>query len=136
MAATEEQTYFLNQLYRDFLLPTILGSDTRDILYWAGKKIARQYQLDSVEDLPEFFQIASFGELTLETAKSTKMKFELTGAVVADRLAAKSLEFSLEGGVIAEAVSIGTGHTAETQISVDTKHNVVTFEVVIDTHEE
>ena len=40
---TNEHVYFINQLYRDFLLPTILGDDDASILYWAGKRIARKY---------------------------------------------------------------------------------------------
>lgn len=31
---SNEHVYFINQLYRDFLLPTILGDDNATILYW------------------------------------------------------------------------------------------------------
>lgn len=132
MTVSEEQTYFLNQLYRDFLLPTILGSDNRDILYWAGKKLARQYQLDNVKDLPDFFTIASFGTLKLISTKPKKLQFELSGTVVTDRIAAKSTEFSLEAGLIAETVALENGHTAESQFTIDEKSHTVTIDVVID----
>ena len=52
---TNEHVYFINQLYRDFLLPTILGDDDASILYWAGKRIARKYDLSDYDDLVEFF---------------------------------------------------------------------------------
>ena len=44
-----EHVYFINQLYRDFLLPTILGDDDAPILYWAGKRISRHYDLSSLK---------------------------------------------------------------------------------------
>ena len=47
---TNEHVYFINQLYRDFLLPTILGDDDASILYWAGKRIARKYDLSDYDD--------------------------------------------------------------------------------------
>ena len=34
MEHTNEHLYFLNSLYRDFILPTILGSEDKEILYW------------------------------------------------------------------------------------------------------
>ena len=33
------------ELMRDFLLPTILGKHEKDILYWAGKDLARKFPL-------------------------------------------------------------------------------------------
>ena len=36
MEHTNEHLYFLNSLYRDFILPTILGSEDKEILYWSG----------------------------------------------------------------------------------------------------
>ena len=63
MSEHNEHVYFVNQLYRDFLLPTILGGDTPAILYWAGKRITRKYALSEFEDLSEFFKLAEFGNL-------------------------------------------------------------------------
>ena len=65
MSEHNEHVYFVNQLYRDFLLPTILGGDTPAILYWAGKRITRKYALSEFEDLSEFFKMAEFGNLTI-----------------------------------------------------------------------
>lgn len=45
---------FLNSLYRDFILPTILGSEDKEILYWAGKHVSRKYDLSDIDDLIEF----------------------------------------------------------------------------------
>ena len=47
---SNEHVYFINQLYRDFLLPTILGNDNASILYWAGKRVARKYDLTDFDD--------------------------------------------------------------------------------------
>lgn len=125
MSANNEHTYFINQLYRDFLLPTILGKDNAEILYWAGKRISHQFQLDNKEDLASFFENTNFGTLTLKKEKKGRLIFELSGPVVADRLSANSSEFALETGIIAETLAIQTGQFVEATYEVDKNNNVL-----------
>lgn len=125
MKHANEHVYFINQLYRDFLLPTILGDDNASILYWAGKRISRHYDLSDFDDLAEFFEMAEFGTLKKVKEKRASTIFELSGQTITDRLASDSKEFSLESGMIAEAVQKATGRTTESEINVLAKENKV-----------
>lgn len=125
MSEHNEHVYFVNQLYRDFLLPTILGGDTPAILYWAGKRITRKYALGEFEDLSEFFKMAEFGDLTIVKERRSSVIFSLSGQTISDRLAAGSREFSLESGMIAEAVEENRGRSAEAEIAIDDKNQTV-----------
>lgn len=122
-----EHVYFINQLYRDFLLPTILGDDDANILYWAGKRISRHYDLASFEDLAEFFSMAEFGTLTKVKERRSSTTFELSGQTVTDRLNSDSREFALESGMIAEAIQKESGHTTESEITILDKQNKIQF---------
>lgn len=127
MTESQEHIYFLNSLYRDFLFPTILGEDTNDILYWAGKRISRQYALSNFEDLQDFFKMANFGELTIEKKKHGNIVLSLKGQSVADRLDSDSTEFSLECGIISECLQKETGKVTEAAASVHPKDHYVTI---------
>lgn len=122
-----EHVYFINQLYRDFLLPTILGDDDANILYWAGKRISRHYDLASFEDLAEFFSMAEFGTLTKVKERRSSTTFELSGQTVTDRLNSDSREFALESGMIAEAIQKESGHATESEITILDKQNKIQF---------
>lgn len=120
-----EHVYFINQLYRDFLLPEILGDDNAAILYWAGKRIARHYDLSSFEDLVDFFNMAEFGNLTKIKERRSSITYELSGQTVEDRLNSDSKEFSIESGMIAEAVQRETARVTECEIELLEKENKV-----------
>ncbi|CCI85263.1 hypothetical protein FC52_GL001257 [Lactobacillus pasteurii DSM 23907 = CRBIP 24.76] len=121
-----EHVYFLNQLYRDFLLPEILGEDTATILYWAGKRISRHYNISSFDDLKEFFEVAEFGNLEKKKEKRTSITFSLNGQTVTDRINSDNT-FSLESGMIAEAVEKEFGRTTECEFSIIDKEKKVQF---------
>ena len=120
-----EHVYFVNQLYRDFLLPTILGKDNEAILYWAGKRIARKYDLLSFEDVVSFFATTEFGSLEQTKTHRNEEIFKLKGQNVTDRINSGSQEFSLEAGIIAEAIEKETGRTTECEIKVDERKKEV-----------
>ena len=120
-----EHVYFINQLYRDFLLPTILGDDDAPILYWAGKRISRHYDLIDFDDLVDFFHMAKFGTLVKTKERRASITFELSGQNIEDRLDSDSKEFSLESGMIAEAVQKETGKTTESEITILPKEKKV-----------
>ncbi|MDF7683619.1 YslB family protein [Lactobacillus sp. ESL0679] len=120
-----EHVYFINQLYRDFILPQILGDDDDAILYWAGKRVARKYDLASYEDVNSFFATAEFGTLTKIKEKRTTIIFELNGQTVIDRLNSDSHEFSLEAGIVAEAMQKQNGRITECDVNIDEKKQKV-----------
>lgn len=63
-------TSFGYELLRDHVLASILGKHEKDILYWAGKDLARKFPLYSMDEAITFFQEAGWG--TLELNKTTK----------------------------------------------------------------
>ena len=125
MADNQEHLYFLNSLYRDTILPQILGPDNDPILYWAGKHVSRKYDLSDVDELPEFFDMAEFGKLDILKLRRHSAEFELSGQIVKDRLASNSTEFSLECGIIAECLERQNGTPTEAAAKVDEKKKTV-----------
>lgn len=125
MKENKEHLYFINQLYRDFLFPTILGEDNQAILYWAGKRITRHYDISSFEDLVSFFDEAEFGKLEKIKERRTYTVFLLSGQTVTDRINSDSKEFALESGMIAETVQKINGKATECEISINEKENTV-----------
>ncbi|MBA1392384.1 DUF2507 domain-containing protein [Lactobacillus sp. XV13L] len=120
-----EHVYFINQLYRDFILPTILGNDTGEILYWSGKHIAQKYDLASYEDITSFFMTAQFGVLTLIKKRRSEVVLELSGQNVADRLDSGIREFTLEAGIVAAALEKEYQRTTECELKIDAKNKRV-----------
>lgn len=94
-------------LLRDQLLENLLGEEIDDILYWAGKELARQKHAHSVNDLPAMFDLFSFGTLTLENQRKHKLEYRLTGEVVEERLNHhSSASFALETGYLAQQLQV------------------------------
>jgi predicted hydrocarbon binding protein len=93
------------ELIRDILIPEILGKDTPEILYWAGKRLARKYPLADNEQLIDFFAKASWGELIISKESKNELEFELTSPLIAPRVKAKAEHyFQLEAGFLAQQI--------------------------------
>jgi hypothetical protein len=127
MTESSEKLYFLNQLYRDFILPDILGSDTAEILYWSGKHVSRKYDLSNEDDLEEFFNMAGFGELKLVKETRRELVWTLGGQNIVDRIASGAKEFSLESGIIAQEVQNEKERDAEAAAVISKKGDSVQF---------
>lgn len=117
MSESTEQIYFINQLYHDFILHDILGEGSPDILYWAGKHVARKYELGNLDDLTQFFDMAGFGHLEKVKENRRQVVFRLSGQNVEDRLASQNNDFALESGIVAEAVQLEKDREAEAAFS-------------------
>ncbi|KRL79360.1 YslB family protein [Ligilactobacillus equi] len=122
-----------NLLLRDALLPEILGNDNQ-ILYWAGKALARKFPLFNFADIPTFFAQAGWGDLRLYKANKNRKIYQLSGANVKTRLEEnKEAEFLLEAGFLSESIQTIEGYITETEISeVNLKKHVVTLSVQSD----
>lgn len=127
MTESSEKLYFLNQLYRDFILPDILGSDTAEILYWSGKHVSRKYDLSNEDDLEEFFNMAGFGELKLVKETRRELFWTLGGQNIVDRIASGAKEFSLESGIIAQEVQNEKERDAEAAAVISKKGDSIQF---------
>lgn len=113
-------------LLRDSLLPDLLKEDQTDILYWAGKELARSYTFTSLEDIISIVKSASFGTLTLLEQKKSSYFFQLHGEVVHSRLSEHpDADFALETGFLAQAIQAYTDTYTEGSFNVVRKKKVV-----------
>ncbi len=72
MDATPKQTpLFGIELIRDYVLTDLLGSDYRQVIYWAGKRLARQFPVVDESELASFFEQAGWGTLEIKKRKGT-----------------------------------------------------------------
>lgn len=92
-------------LIREDLLKDLLGKDTQDLLYWAGKRLARKYQLTSMEEIYDFFIEAGWGSLRMKSESKNEFQFELESELITDRQKIyPDCSFHLEAGFLAQQV--------------------------------
>ncbi|WP_420490608.1 YslB family protein [Neobacillus drentensis] len=118
------------ELIREVLLPEILGKDTPEILYWAGKRLARKYPLTDIEQIIDFFAKASWGHLELKKENKTELQFELSSPLIVSRVKSKAEHFfQLEAGFLAQQIELQKEANAETFEHPVKKSNKVVFTV-------
>ncbi|MFZ7945606.1 MULTISPECIES: YslB family protein [Bacillaceae] len=106
---TEPRTIpiFGYELIREYLLPEILGKDTPEILYWAGKRLARKFPLADFDQVIEFFANASWGQLQLKTETKHAIEVELASPLIVSRVKSKAEHFfQLEAGFLAQQIEL------------------------------
>ncbi|MCP0885982.1 YslB family protein [Ligilactobacillus sp. WILCCON 0076] len=130
---TKISTFGLTVL-RDSLLPQLTDGDN-NILYWAGKKLARQFFVANEADLPLFFEQAGWGLLTHKKNKGNQQIFTLSGPIIATRLKlSKEADFKLECGFLAETIQNQTKVLSEAFLdNANERKGVVTLIVQFDT---
>lgn len=118
------------ELLRDILIPDLLGEETSNISYWAGKHLARKFPLLTLEENIHFFKEAGWGNLEVVHEKRNKIKLQLSGKTVARRLQMnRDACFRIEAGFIAEQVQHMKQSVAEALDEVNHRKNLVTFVV-------
>lgn len=120
-------TSFGYELIRDHVLASILGKHEKDILYWAGKDLARKFPLYSMEEASSFFQEAGWGILVLE--KTTKDSAFYTLQTLNLPQSGKGRSHRLEAGFLAEQQQKIGGYLAECYDEHQKKNGIVTFQV-------
>lgn len=94
---------FGHELIRDSLLKEILGKNHNEILYWAGKSLARKYPLQTDSEIIDFFEKAGWGTLSIVNESKNNLKLELTGEIISYRFEqAEEPCYKLEAGFLAE----------------------------------
>lgn len=122
-------------LLRDALLPNLLKEDENDILYWAGKELARSYTFASLEELTHKTMTIFTGDLSQTKSAKKTLHFDWTGPLISKRLSEQQRPtFSLEAGFLAEGVQQLTGTYTEATYSVYPKKSLVTFLLQSDSH--
>ncbi|MDW0118142.1 YslB family protein [Sporosarcina thermotolerans] len=116
------------EILRDHVLPKILGKHEDDILYWAGKDVARKFPIFSVNELPDFFIEAGWGTLTPFSGKTSKDEaiFILNQE---DRTVLEKRSYQLEAGFIAEQFQKLNGFLTECYGEKVPKENHIRFQV-------
>ncbi|MBM7597772.1 putative hydrocarbon binding protein [Virgibacillus halotolerans] len=90
---------------RYMTLPELLGTESKTLLYFMGRNLARSLDLQAVEDIYYTFEKMGWGKLELVKEKKKELVFHLMSDSIARRLQASlDIEFYLESGFLAEAI--------------------------------
>ena len=115
-------------LIREDVLTEILGQDRPEIMYWAGKRLARKYPLFTLEEIYKFFRDAGWGNLQLTKDGRRTMAFSLAGDVIQHRLQTRTgSSFRLEAGFLAEQIQQQKKVLAECSEEIDKKKSTIHF---------
>ncbi|WML47342.1 DUF2507 domain-containing protein [Neobacillus sp. PS3-34] len=80
----------------------------------AGKRLARKYPLNSLDEINDFFVKASWGQLEMKTATKNEMEFEMNSPFIVSRVKSKSeYFFQLEAGFLAQQIELLKGAVTE-----------------------
>ncbi|SCC20182.1 Protein of unknown function [Fictibacillus enclensis] len=124
------------ELLKNILLPELLGKEERNILYWAGRSLARKFPLSSTEELVHFFAEAGWGSLIIAEMNKNEMILELSSPLIDKRFELQeNPTFGLEAGFIAEQVQNQRKCISETYETVKRK-NKIQFTVQWDRKDE
>lgn len=116
------------ELIRDYVLMDLLGTDYRHVIYWAGKRLAREFPVLSAEEAPPFFHEAGWGHLELKKQKGNSLSFLLTPPE-STRLDRPAGYFQLEAGFLAEQFSRLNGCVAEGYAELNKTHVQILIEI-------
>jgi len=118
------------ELLRNDLLAELLGKDQHEILYWAGKMIARKYPLATFEEIIEFFDIAGWGTLLVEDEKKQEVHLTLSSDLITYRNQNKqNVSYQLEAGFLAMQIQQQIDVIAETYEEQSKRGDKVKFHV-------
>lgn len=121
---------FGHELVREILLEDILGKDSPQILYWAGKRLARRFPLTGRDEIIYFFQSAGWGNLQLLKESKGEIEYTLSGDAVDRRFTVNDqCHFQLEAGFLAEQFSLQTNLLTEAIEETKRRGRKVTFTV-------
>ncbi len=117
---------FISATMRDVLLPAILGKETDGILYWIGKDLAREYPVQTIDELILLTKQLGFGDLELVKDSDLQHTFKLSGPIVSERLEIdkEHTSFTLEAGFIAQELEFQLGTVTEAEVD-SIKHKEV-----------
>ncbi|WP_410501631.1 DUF2507 domain-containing protein [Exiguobacterium acetylicum] len=129
MDATPNQTpLFGIELIRDYVLTDLLGSDYRQVIYWAGKRLARQFPVVDESELSSFFEQAGWGTLEIKKQKGTVISYILFPPETT-RDERPQGYFQLEAGFLAEQHSRFNACVAEGYAEVNKELIQITVQI-------
>lgn len=136
MTSIENRTVpaFGYDILRDYLLPIILGKHEKDVLYWAGKDLARKFPCTDIQLIVSFFEDAGWGRLVMEKEEKDGCIFHLSND--ADLLKLDERSFRIEAGFIAQQLESINGFLTECYDEKNEKLQHVAFIVKWDKKEK
>lgn len=118
------------ELIREIILPDLLGEDSYQILYWAGKQIARKFPLPNLTEVIAFFEHAGWGQLFIEKETKNEIQFKLTGEMLNRRLNLyPTCHCQLEAGFLAEQCSFQKKCCSEAVSTIKKRSKTALFTV-------
>lgn len=118
------------ELIREILLNDILGNDSYQILYWAGKQLARKFPLNGEQEVAAFFHNAGWGHLEIIKLSKTQMELSLSGEMITRRLDLyPDGHFQLEAGFLAEQFTLQKKFLSETTEEIKRRSKKVDFTI-------
>lgn len=116
---------------RYIILPKLLGTEASTLLYFMGKDLARSFDIQSYQDIYEIATQLGWGKMELVKEKKHSLTFTLMADAVVYRLNAPiNVDFRLEAGFLAKAVSMIKGKEYECSEKINKKIYQVEFKVV------
>ncbi|HLR03737.1 MAG TPA: YslB family protein [Virgibacillus sp.] len=117
-------------ILRYISLPDIFGSETNTLLYYTGKHLARQFEIESLDDVSYMFEKMGWGRLDFVKEKRRYLEFELMSDAIVHRLKTPlETEFRLEAGFLASAIQKIKGLECECTEEINKKLHQVIFTV-------
>ncbi|WP_455660944.1 YslB family protein [Pradoshia sp.] len=121
------------ELIREFLLVDLLGKEGPQLLYWAGKQLARRFPLSTIDETIAFFKDAGWGDLRIVKESKDEAKWELSGELIKRRYAInEEANFQLEAGFLAAQMENLKKAVSEAYEEQKKKANIVYFTIKTD----
>ena len=118
-------------ILRYLALPELFGDERDILLYFTGRKLARHFVMETLNDLYAAFEKLGWGKLEMTKEKRKELTFSLMSDSVVQRLEAPfPIEFRLESGFIAEAIEMIFDAGTECVEEIHEKIRQVEFTVV------
>lgn len=120
-----------HDVLRYISMPKFLGDEKDTILYFIGRQLARQIEIESLDDLNYLFQTLQWGQLELVKDRRRSLLFHLMSDELVERMMSPiEVDFRLEAGFIAEAIEKITQRSCECNEAVNQRLYRVEFKVV------
>lgn len=126
----EINEHFGYEIIRDYVLSDILGKHESDVLYWAGKSLARKFPLYELDEAADFFNQAKFGDLVTEKTGKDEIIFILHPSKMENRC------FNLEAGFLAQQKQKISGFLTEAYVEELPKKKMVRILLKTDLREK
>ena len=112
-------------------LPDLFGEESDTLLYFMGRKLARRFSFNELEDIYKAFEQLGWGQLELVKEKRKELVFSLMADTIVRKLNAPvSIDFRLEAGFLAEAVHMAFDTSTECVEEINPKIHQVELTVL------